>query len=137
MQQEVFASLINVPHFLLYFIVSAALVWLFKIIYAKVTPYEEILLIREGNIAAAISLSGALLGFTIALASVIVHSFNIIDLLIWGVVALIVQILVYFVVRLLISDLSDQIHKGSIAHGTILGALSLCAGILNGACMTP
>ena len=137
MQQEVFASLINVPRFLLYFIVAAALVWLFKIIYSKVTPFEEIPLIREGNIAAAVSLSGALLGFTIALASVIMHSFNIIDLIIWGGVALIVQVLVYFVVRLLISDLSDQIHKGNIAHGTILAALSLCAGILNGACMTP
>lgn len=137
MNQNVFASLVNVPHFVAYFIVSLALLWLFKAVYVWVTPYKEIALIREGNRAAAVSLAGALMGFAIALASVVVHSINIVDLMIWGGVALIVQVLAYLTVYALIRDVAVQIGAGSVSHGIFLGALSLCAGILNGACITP
>lgn len=137
MNQEIFASLLNVPHFLAYFLVAVILLWLFKAVYVLVTPYKEIALIREGNQAAAISLAGALLGFAVALGSVIVHSFNLLDVVVWGVVALIVQVLAYLSAYALIRDVALQIGAGSISHGIFLGGLSLCCGILNAACLTP
>ena len=48
---------------------SLALTALFLAIYVRITPYREFALIRAGNVAAAASLSGALLGFVIPLAS--------------------------------------------------------------------
>lgn len=39
--------------------------------------------------------------------------------------------------RLLIRDVAAQIQNNSLPHGVYLGMLSLCCGILNGACMTP
>lgn len=137
MPENIFASLVNVPRFLAYFIVALALLWLFKAVYVRVTPYREIALIREGNRAAAISLAGALLGFAVALSSVIVHSLNLLDLVIWGAVALIVQVLAYLSGYALIRDVAERIGTGSVSHGIFLGVLSLCCGILNGACMTP
>jgi putative membrane protein len=44
--------------FLAYFAASLAMLAAFVAIYVRVTPYREISLIREGNIAAAASLSG-------------------------------------------------------------------------------
>ncbi len=57
------------PNFLLYFSVSIIFVLAFKFIYVKLTPYDEWHLIKEKqNTAAAIALSGAFLGYCIAIS---------------------------------------------------------------------
>ena len=71
--------------FLIYFSVALLLLVSFTLIYTKVTPYNEISLIREGNTAAAISLSGALLGFALPLASTVANAVNLLDLLLFAV----------------------------------------------------
>jgi len=129
-------SISGLPAFLTYFLVSVGLLVVFLLIYLRVTPYREIELIREGNIAAALSVSGAMLGFTIPLAHAIAQSVSIPDMVIWGVIALLVQILVYLIVRMLIPRLATDIPAGKVAQGAILGVLSLSTGILNAACMT-
>ena len=132
---EISSQIPGIIKFLAYFASAILLTALFLLIYVWVTPYREFDLIGHGNIAAAYSLSGALFGFIIPLASAIIHSVNFYDMLLWGVVALIVQILVFFVVRLLFNGLSDAICEGVVSKGLFLGALSLAAGILNAACM--
>jgi len=106
------------------------------LIYVHVTPYREITLIREGNLAAALSLSGALLGFIVPLASAVTHSVGLVDMALWGVVALVVQLAGYFVARAMLPALTRDIPSGNLAAGLSLGALSLGVGILNAACMT-
>lgn len=129
-------SISGFPAFITYFLISLALLAVFLFIYLHVTPYREIQLIREGNVAAALSLSGTMLGFTIPLAHAVAQSVSIPDMLVWGVIALIVQLLVYLVARTLIPALSADIPAGKAAQGAFLGILSLSTGILNAACMT-
>ncbi len=132
-----FSSLQNVPNFLAFFLVSLGLFSVFKSIYLWVTPYPEITLIRAGNVAAAVSLSGALLGYALVLASVVIHSLTLADLVLWGVIALIVQVLVYGAASRLLPDLAGSIERGCVAHGLLLGVLSLCVGLINAACIAP
>ena len=73
--------------FLIYFSVALLLLVAFTLIYTKVTPYNEIALIRKGNTAAAISLSGALIGFAMPLASTVANAVNLLDLLLFAVLA--------------------------------------------------
>ena len=75
------------PSFLAYLGVAIALLAVFLLIYVNATPYDEISLIRQGNTAAAISLSGALFGFAMPVANVIAHSDTLLDLAAWGAVA--------------------------------------------------
>ena len=56
------------PHFV-YFALALIVAMLFVVIYIWITPYHEFALIRDGNAAAAISLGGALVGFSLPLAS--------------------------------------------------------------------
>jgi len=133
---EITSQIPGIVKFLVYFGAAIALTVLFLVIYVRVTPYREFDLIEHGNIAAACSLSGALFGFIIPLASAIIHSVNLIDMILWGLVALIVQILVFFVVRILLKKLADAIREGIVSKGMVLGALSIAAGILNAACMS-
>lgn len=109
---------------------------LFIVIYIRITPYREIALIREGNIAAAASLSGALLGYCTALASAIANSVSVIDMSFWGLVALVIQLLAFGIARLLIPVIISDIPNNKIASGIFLGALSLGLGMINASCMT-
>jgi putative membrane protein len=129
-------SLSGFDDFLLYFALSVVFVVLYLAIYVRVTPYREFALIRAGNPAAAASLSGSLIGFVLPLASAVVHSVNPWDMALWAAIALVVQIAVYLVVRLLVPDVVRHIPEGKVGAGVFLGVVSLAAGILNAACMT-
>ena len=129
-------SLAGLADFLVYFGLCIAFVAAFLWIYTLVTPYNEIKLIREGNHAAAWSLGFTLMGFSLPLASAVIHSVNPWDLMLWAIIALIVQVLVFVVVRLILPDLTRHIAEGQVASGAFLGCVALAAGILNAACMT-
>jgi putative membrane protein len=129
-------SISGFPAFVIYLASTLALLAVFLFIYARITPYREFQLIREGNVAAAISLSGAMIGFIIPLAKSAAQSGSLLDMLMWGGIALVVQLLAYAVVRMLIPAIAKDIPDGKIAQGTFLGVLSLATGILNAACMT-
>lgn len=121
--------------FALYFGSASALFVLFTALYIRFTPYAELQLIRAGNTAASIALLGALLGFALPLASAIAHSLSLADMLIWGGIAMLVQLAVYLAVSRLLPDLAEGISTGCCAHATFLGGSALCAGLLNAACL--
>lgn len=129
-------SLGGVNDFFIHFLTALILVALFTALYVRITPYAEFRLIRAGKVAPAISFGGALLGFVIPLASAISHSVSFLDMVVWAVIALMVQILVFLSLRFCLSDLCRNIAAGEPAPAVLLGVLSLAAGILNAASMT-
>ncbi len=129
-------SLAGLPAFLLYFGLALALLVLFVAIYATVTPYKELTLIRDGNAAAAISLGGAVIGFVLPLARAVTQSVSTLDLLVWGLIALVVQVVVFLVVGKLLPRFVEAIKDGRIAGGILLAALAIGVGMLNAASMT-
>lgn len=134
--RQVFDSFATFDDFLLYLAVALVLLAVFIAIYVRVTPYREIALIREGNMAAAFSLSGSLLGFIVPLAAAIRHSVNLVDMALWGLVAMVVQIAAFVVVRFIIPSLAQDIPANKTSAGFFLGTSSLGVGLLNAACMS-
>jgi putative membrane protein len=129
-------ALTKLPDFVLFFSASLALVGLYLLIYTLATSHNEFGLIRQNNVAAALSLGLSLTGFALPLSSAVVHSNTIIDLAIWGVVAIVVQLAVYAMVRLVLPNLSSRIASGELAAALFLGAASLAAGVVNAAAMS-
>ena len=128
--------LTTLPNFLAYLGTAVALLAAFVMIYVYVTPYDEIALIRTNNTAAAISLSGALLGFAMPIANVIAHSDTLLDLAVWGAIAGMVQLLAWGLARVALPRLQEDIAAGRVATATFVAALSLTVGLVNAACMT-
>lgn len=128
--------LITLPDFAIYFACAIILLAVFITIYTLMTPQHEWTLIRQGNSAASLSLGGALIGFVLPLGSVIINSLSLLDMLVWGGVALIVQLLVFTVLRLLLPQLPARITSNETAAGGISAAFSVGIGVLNAACMT-
>lgn len=122
--------------FLIYLAISGTLLAVFLAIYVRLTPYREVALIREGNAAAAFSLSGTLIGMAIPLANAVEYSVNPVDMAIWGAIALLIQLLVFVIARITLPHIAEDIPAGKQASGIFLGAISIAAGILNAACMT-
>ena len=128
-------SLAGLPAFLVYFCTGVVAVVLYLLVYMRITPHDEFKLIRENVPSAAIALGLSLLGFVLPVVSAIVHSANVVDCLIWSVIALIVQVAVYFAVRIPVPNLSGRIAAGELAPAIWLGLASLAAGALNAASM--
>jgi len=122
--------------FFKYFFIAAVLIGGYIIIYIIITPHAEIKLIRENNSSAAVAFSGSLMGFSLPIAIIIAHSSTLISCLVWGIIALLTQIFVFFIARLLIPEMPKKIEKGELASGIWLGMASLIGGIINAACMT-
>jgi len=128
-------SLAGLPAFLVYFCTATFSVVVYLFVYTRITPHDEFQLIRDNDPAAAIALGLSLLGFTLPVVSAIAHSANVVDCLIWSLIALIVQIVVYYVVKIPIPNLSAKIAAGEVAPAIWLGLASLAAGALNAASM--
>lgn len=121
---------------LVYFGIAIVATVLFVGIYVTVTPHREFTLIRQGNTAAAISLGGALLGYSIPLAKAVSQSESMSDMLLWSGVALIAQLVAYGATRLILPTLSSDVNDGKAASGIFLAAMSVSIGLLNAAAMT-
>ena len=119
-----------------YLAAGIALLIVFFLIYCRVTAYHEWKLIRRGNSAAALSFSGALIGFSLTLASSIMHSDRLLNFVAWGAGALLMQILTYLAAVSFLRRLATDIEENNVAVGGALGALSLTVGILNAACLS-
>ena len=135
-QYELMASFAGFDDFLIYLGIAAVLLAVFIAIYVRITPYREIKLIREGNTAAAFSLSGTIIGMVLPLASALEFSVGLIDLAVWATIALVVQILVFIIARMALPNIVNDIPEGKQASGIFLGAISIAAGLLNAAAMT-
>lgn len=128
--------LAGIPAFLGYFAVGLGALAAFTAIYTTLTPHREVELIRAGNIAAVIAFLGALLGFSLPLASAAANSVSVIDYIIWAVIGILAQILAYFIANFTMRGLHEKITDGNVAAGLWGGGIALTIGILNAACMT-
>ncbi|MCE7026947.1 DUF350 domain-containing protein [Jiella avicenniae] len=131
-----FGIVAGLPAFLAYFILGLVLYGLFGWIYTTLTPQKEITLIRAGNTAAVVAFMGAILGFSLPLASAAANSVSIVDFIVWSIIGLLAQILAFFIASRTMTGLHQRITDGEIAAGLWGGGIALAVGILNAACMT-
>jgi putative membrane protein len=125
----------SLPAFAGFFVTAVVLLLVFLAIYVRVTPYNELALIRQGNEAAAISLAGAAIGFALPIAVAVAVSHDLYVMLGWGVVASLVQLLTFIAARLALPRLNESIPQGKRASGIFLAALAISVGILNAGCI--
>ncbi|WP_407314301.1 DUF350 domain-containing protein [Pseudomonas sp. nanlin1] len=123
--------------FIVYMLGAAFFLALFQFVYTRLTPHKEFVLIRENNVAAAVGLAGAVIGFAIPASNVIAYSVSLLDFLVWAFIAAVVQLLGFLITSLVIKNVSARIQNGELATGIYVAAVAVSVGMLNAACMTP
>ena len=129
-------SLAGLAPFLIYVGLSIGLIAIYAAVYMMATAHDELALIRRDNTAAAIAFAGSMIGYTLPLAVAAQHSATLLVFLVWGIVAIAVQVVIYWFFRvLMMRDVSARIEGGETAAGILLGAASLAGGIVDAAAM--
>ena len=130
----VITSLYNgLPIFMLHGGTAILMLIVGAFIYSKITPWNELDLIMEGNTAAAVSFSGAILGIAIPLAAALSSSISIWEIVVWGSVAIILQITVFLILDLVLPNLSEQIKANKIAVGIFIASNKIALALMNAA----
>ena len=136
MLEQIQLYLLGLPAFFSYFAIGGILLLLFVTLYNWLTPLNEWELVKQNDPAAAVAFSGSILGFVVPLVSAIANAQSNIECILWGVIALIVQLVAFFVVRMFMPRVAERIKDGEIAAGIVLAVISLSVGMINAASMT-
>jgi putative membrane protein len=95
-------------------------------------------LIRAGNPSAALAFGGVVVGLAIPLGSCLAHSFGVVDLLIWGIVTLLLQLIAFRFADMFLRGLPRRIAEGDVAAAVFLMSVKIgLALILSGAVADP
>ncbi len=124
--------------YFVYFLGALAYGVAFCALYTRLTPHREFdLIVREQNVSAAVAFGGSLIGFAIALAGAIHHTQSVGEFVVWGFVALVTQVVAYYLARLAYPALSEAIVENILAAAVWVAAVSIAAGLVSAACMSP
>ena len=126
----------GIPFLLTHFGVTIVMLVVGAFIYIKITSHDEMALIRDGNNAAAVSLSGAILGLAIPLAFCMANSVNVYDIVIWGLVTLVIQLVTFWIIDLWLRDLSRRIEDGQVGTAILLASVKLAVASINAAAIS-
>jgi putative membrane protein len=127
----------GLPMLLLQFLLVLALLVAGIFIYMAVTPFHERELLRDGNPAGATVLGGALVALAIPLAALLATTGAFLDILVWGVVAVLLQLLTVAILLHLLRGMRASIEAGQVAAAIPLVAAQIAIGLLNAAAMVP
>lgn len=127
----------GLPELLLHFVVTIALLAAGSAIYMAVTPIHERELIEQGNTAAGTCLAGAIVSLALPLAAMLATSGRVIDIVIWGLVAVVIQLLTVLAISLVFRRFGRMIEDGNVAAALALAATQIAVGLLNAAVMVP
>ncbi len=84
MSEQFETFFVSLSEFLIFFVVAAVLTILFVVIYTRVTRHDELALIKKNSTAAAVAFSGSLIGFALPLASTMINSDTVVEMVLWG-----------------------------------------------------
>ena len=126
----------GLPILLLHFSLTILMLGLGAIIYVLVTPYHEIELIKQGNSAAALSLSGALIGMGIPLSVAMAGSVNAFDILVYGAVSLVLQLAAYRVTDFVLKGIPERIENGEISAAITMVGIKISISLINAAAVS-
>jgi putative membrane protein len=103
--------------------------------YMAVTPFHEMRLVRQGNAAGGVVLMGALVALSIPLAATLATSLVTLDILLWGFVAVLVQLLAFLLTAALLRDLRRMIEEGNVAAGCVVAGIQIAVALINAGAM--
>lgn len=129
-----YITLASFGWFLIYALSNLVMLIVFGRLYLWLTPYNEMVEIKKGNMAPAIALCGALIGYTFPLLAVTHWGINYVDFLIWAGVAAGVQLALFKVLYLILPFQCEQENK---AEALLYATMAICVGMINALSLIP
>lgn len=125
----------GLPVLLLHLGVTLALLGIGLAVYMAITPFNERHLVATGNPAGGIALSGTVVALAIPLAANLATSTAALDILLWGAVALVLQLAAFAAAAVMVRGLKRHIEAGNTASAMTLAGLQIAFALINAAAM--
>jgi len=136
MDEAILALWAGLPVFLVHSLASLVILVVGVVIYMRTTKHDEMELIRGGNSAAALSLGGAIVGLSLPLAFSLAAALSLSEVVVWGIVALVLQLVAFRMADLFLKDISARIEDGEIGAATFLVGIKLATAFINAAAIS-
>lgn len=132
----------QIMNFFMYFGTMLPILAVGLFLFSRTTPYHEYDIIGCGAKeddsrqvraakAAAYDLGGKLLGLSLVLASAVYHAVTPVDLLIWGLIGIVAQVVVFYIFEALTPfKVIAEIPAGNVAVGIFSSFASISTGLL-------
>ncbi len=133
MQPVIDSFIAGFPVLLLHSSVTIAMLVIGVLVYMWITPWDEVKLIRGGNTAAAVSMGGAIIGLALPLAFAMSASVSVYEILVWGPVTLVLQIIAYRIADVVLRDVPARIEAGEMGAAVLLVCIKLAVAAINAA----
>jgi putative membrane protein len=136
MQEALLSLWAGLPVFMVHSGLSLLILIVGAYIYTKVTRHDEIQLIRDGNVAASLSFGGAIIGLALPLAFSLSASVSVWDIVLWGGIALMLQIIAFRLADLFLKGLSKRIEAGEMGAAVMVVSVKLSTAFINSAAIS-
>ena len=123
------------PQFLIHGGVTLALLVAGCVVHVLLTPMKEMRLIRAGNVSAGISVGAVIVGLAVPMSACLATATTVYDILIWGVVAILLQLLAFRVADLLLHDLPKRIERDEVGAALVLAGVKVAAAMVMAAAL--
>lgn len=133
---EIQAFISGFPEFLIQLGTALGLFIVGLTTYVLLTPHKELALIRDGNASAALAFGAVVVGLALPLGACLAHSYSVLDLIVWGVVTLLVQLITFRFVDIFLRGLPRRIAEGDVAAAIFLMSVKLGVGIILAGALT-
>lgn len=117
------------------FILTLAMLAVGVTLHTLVTPYRERELVSQGNAAAGITMTGALIAMAIPLAATLANHTAYLDILVWGAVAVLLQLSAFGIAFALVGDLRRKIEAGNTAAASVVAGVQIAVALVNAGAM--
>jgi len=116
---EIQAFISGFPEFLIQLGTALGLFIVGLTTYVLLTPHKELALIRDGNPSAALAFGAVVVGLAIPLGACLAHSYSVLDLVVWGLVTLLVQLIVFRFTDIFLRGLPRRIAAGAVTDPSL------------------
>ena len=102
-------------------------------IYIRITPYDDLALVRAGNTASGISLFGIIVGLALPLAFCLATTSTLTEVFAWGSFTVALQLIAFKICDWFLNDLPQRIERGEVSAALVLLAVKLATAFVNSA----
>jgi putative membrane protein len=127
---------VGLPILMLQFAIGLALLAIGIFVYMRITPYDDLALIAEGNTAVGVALGGVIVALALPLYAILGHYQATIDVVTWGVAAVILQLLVITLAVRANHRIGTMIARNNVAAAITLTGVQIAIALINAGLMS-
>jgi putative membrane protein len=98
--------------------------------YALLSPNQEVRRIRTGDVAAAVSFAGAMIGLAIPAAASLIATGSVVELALWATAALVLTLLAFRLIDVALSGLPQRMREGEVGAAVVLVGARLAVALI-------